>query len=379
MKSRAYGRHGITVTALGLGGHREGAEYNGGTACTARFFLKAEERAGVVIRALERGVTYFETTYGCEIASLGESLRIAGADREKIFISGMRVDFIKNIKNEKRDPRAYVREEVMARLAEAGIDRLDQFLLGAVDMGDPLGSPALVKAALGELDKLKEEGLIRYAGFSCHDPDYAARLLDAYPVFDAVMVPYNCANRTLEGALTTVARKTRTPLIAMKPLVWSIYGVPVTALCHIAPVGGLKHDPEVDIAALAIRFVLANPAVAVTVPAVNAVADMDANAAAAEAGPLSMAEQAQAEAFTAAMRAEGSVPLAIAGLCINNFRARVCAIGHIEQSLKLAPAPIDRSHASAEAAARARARALVHLLGRDPRWQPFVKALTARP
>jgi hypothetical protein len=165
----------------------------------------------------------------------------------------------------------------------------------------------------------------------------------------------------------------------MKPLVWSIYGVPVTALRHIAPVDGLTHDPDVDIAGLAIRFVLANPDVAITVPAVNAVADMDANAAAAEAGPLNAAEQAQVEAFVAAMRAEGSVPLAIAGLGIDNFRVRVCAIGHIERTLGLPQTPIDRSHTDAEAAARVRARELVALLTRDPKWNRYAAALTVQP
>lgn len=376
---RKYGRHGISVSALGLGGHREGAEYAGGTACTARYFLPAEDRAAVVERALEQGVTYFETTYGCEIASLGESLRLAGADREKTFVSGMRVDFFKNVKNENRDPGAYVREEVEARLQESGLERLDQFLLGAVDMGDPLSTPAVVEAALAELAQLKKEGLIRFGGFSCHDPDYAARLLEAFPVFDAVMVPYNCANRVLEGELTRVARITQTPLIAMKPLVWSIYGVPVTALNLVNTAGALRHDPEADIASLALRFILSNPDVAVTVPAVNTVREMDADADAAAAGPLDSDEQKQIDECVEAMQAEGSVPLAIAGLCIDNFRARVCAIGHIERSLGLTPCPIDRSHDNAETVALARARELVKELAVDKKWKLYIEALRKRP
>ena len=78
MRSRLLGRSGIEVSEIGLGGHREGVEDRGGIARTARFFLSAQDRARVVGRAIDGGATYFDTTFGCEIESLGESLRILG-------------------------------------------------------------------------------------------------------------------------------------------------------------------------------------------------------------------------------------------------------------------------------------------------------------
>ena len=140
MKYRVLGRTGVRVSEVGLGGHREGVETRSGIACTARFFLPAETRARVVGRAIDAGVTYFDTTYGCEAASLGESLRLLKR-RDGLFVSGMRVDFFKNWLAEKTDIRPYTRREVEACLRGFGQPSIDQFLLGAMCMGDPLSHP----------------------------------------------------------------------------------------------------------------------------------------------------------------------------------------------------------------------------------------------
>ena len=96
MQYRKYGRSGRLVSEIGMGGHREGVDTGTGIACNARFFLSSQDRARVVGRAIDQGVTYFDTTYGCEIASLGEYLRLLKR-REGLFISGMSVDFFANL------------------------------------------------------------------------------------------------------------------------------------------------------------------------------------------------------------------------------------------------------------------------------------------
>ena len=104
MQYRAFGRSGLQVSAIGCGGHREGVEMPHGLACTARFFDSAQERARVVGSAVDRGITYFDSTYGCEIESLGESLRILG-QRDRVFCSAMRVDFFANYLRKKATSR----------------------------------------------------------------------------------------------------------------------------------------------------------------------------------------------------------------------------------------------------------------------------------
>ena len=373
MRSRLLGRSGIEVSEIGLGGHREGVEDRPGIARTARFYLSAQDRARVVGRAIDGGATYFDTTFGCEIESLGESLRILGR-RDGLFVSGMRVDFFNCYMAEGGDVRAFTRREVEARVREFGFDHIDQFLLGAMDIGDSLaGDRSVIEDALDELGRLREEGKIRLAGFSCHGPDYAARLLEAFPAFDTVMTPYNFVNREAEGALAGALDKTGAAWVAMKSLVWHVYGVPVTVLRNLQPVPGrAEFDPTAPIAAVALRFVLDNPRVATVVPAVNTVEAMDENLSAAGAGELSEAELAQLEAYAAVMAGEDMIPLAIGGMLEDNLRVRNHAIGLAASRLGLEVEPVDCHADDAEARARRVAGDILAQLRADSKWAPFI-------
>ncbi|MHC4716005.1 MAG: aldo/keto reductase [Planctomycetota bacterium] len=373
MRTRVFGRGGIEVSEIGLGGHREGVEAHPGVARTARFFRSARERARVVGRAIDGGVTYFDTTYGCEIASLGESLRILGR-RDGLFVSGMRVDFFSNFQAEAGDARAYTRREVEARIREFGFDHLDQFMLGALDIGDTLaGDASVVDDTLDELGRLREEGKIRFVGFSCHGPDYAGRLLETWPAFDSVMTPYNFVNRQAEGALAEALRKTGAAWIAMKPLVWHVYGLPVTVLRNLRSVPPRPElDADAPIAALALRFILANPLVTSVVPAVNSVQAVEENLSATGASDLSEAELNQLEAYAAVMAADDMIPLAIGGLLEDDLRVRSHAIGLAADRLGLDVDPIDYHADDAEDRAGRIAGDILARLREDPKWASFM-------
>ena len=366
MNKRKYGRSEFAVSEVGVGGHREGVETGGGVARNARFFCSAEERARVVGRAMELGVTYFDTTFGCEIASLGESLRIVGR-RDEAFVSAMRVDFYANLIRDEAGPREFTRREVESRLGEFGFDRVEQFMLGAIEAGDPMANGrSALEDAFVELANLKAEGKIGLVGFSCHSPDYAARVLEAFPDFDAVMTPYNFANTAAEGALAAALDRTRAAWIAMKPLVWRVYGIPVTVLRRLAPTGDGAFDPRMPVASLALRFILQNPRVTTTVAAVNSRSEVEENASASGAGPLSADEVAELERYRAACDIDSHALLAMGGLLTENLRVRFMAIRHAEKALGLEPEGIDPSSDDAEERARAAASRVVDLLREGP-------------
>ncbi len=372
MNNRTFGRTDRLVSEIGLGGHREGVEAHAGVATSARFFLPAQERASVVGRAIDGGVTYFDTTFGCELASLGESLRILSR-RDGMFVSGMRVDFFANLLTDDADPRSYTRREVEGRLEDFGFDHMEQFLLGALDSGDPLANASMMDDVFDELGRLRDEGKISHIGFSCHSPDYAARLLDAWPQFDAAMTPYNFANRTAEGTLADALKKTGAAWIAMKPLVWAAYGLPVTVLRNIRPVAGrLEWDADVAIAALSLRFILANPLITTTVPAINTIRGVDENLRASGCAELTAEDVEHLTAYGQAMAAEKMVPLAIGGLLTDNLRVRTCAIGVLCGALDIECEQIDYQADDAEARAAEVAKSLLAGLAADPAWSAFV-------
>ena len=374
MHYRKYGNSEQLVSEIGMGGHREGVETGEEPTRYAQFFLSDQERARVVGHAIDKGVTYFDTTYGCEIASLGKSLRLLRR-REGLFISGMRVDFFANLLKDEQDAGAYTRREVEARLRESQLDYVDQFMLGALEFGDPLDHPRgrELDKALDVLIKLRDEGKFRYLGFSTHTPNYAARLLETYPVFDAVMVPYNYINREAEDALTSIIKKQNTAWIAMKTHVWHIYGIPVTVLRHLKPAKGrLALDSTVPIGRLALEFVMQNPNIVTCVPAMNTISAVDENVAASGSDLIGDTEEQYLQDYANAMKAENFIPLAIGGLLEDNMRVQYHAINLLSKQLGTTQPVFDLSSSHAEKQVKMQAATLLERLKDLPEWSPLI-------
>lgn len=373
MKYRQYGRAGIEVSEIGLGGHREGVETENGILRNARFFRDSQERARVVGRAIDNGVTYFDSTFGCEIESLGESFRLLGK-RDGLFVSGMRVDFFANLLADELDVRRYTRREVESRIREFGFDHIDQFVMGAMESGDPLSHPkSILDDAFDELYKMRDEGKLKYVGFSCHDPDYAARLLVEYANFDAVMVPYNFINRTAESNLADAVKMTGAAWIGMKSLVWQIYGIAACVIKHLLPVERrLEHDPNLPVARMAMQYILENPLLATCVPASNSIECVDENCQASGRDLLNEADHRALQAYAAANTAEDSVPLAIGGLFEYNARTLCMSISLLNRVLGIEVKHIDWAADDAETCAQQTAKEIIATLRSDPKWAPML-------
>ncbi len=374
MHYRKYGKSEQIVSEIGMGGHREGVETGDDLDRNARFFIPAQERARVVGHAIDQGVTYFDTTFGCEIASLGESLRLLKR-RDGLFISGMRVDFFANLLKDSHDVRTYTRCEVHARLQESRLEYLDQFMLGALEFGDPLNHPRgyVLEEALDELFKLRDEGKCRYIGFSTHTPDYAAQLLEAFPAFYAVMVPYNFINREAEGVLASIIQKQNTALIAMKTHVWHIYGIPVTVLRHLKPVEGrISLDRSTEIGRFALQFVLQNPNTTTCVPAMNTIDAVDENISASPAHSLDKRTLQQLDEYASTMQTENFVPLAIGGLLEDNMRVQFHAINLLNKQLGTAAPVFNPAADNAEQQVKAQAAAHLNRLRDIYEWAPLI-------
>lgn len=173
MFTRKLGRSGITVSALGLGCWAIGGPFRRGDNPVGWGEVDDQQSLAALNRALELGVTFFDTSdvYGC-----GHSERILGqalhGKREQVVIAtkfgNVFDEQTRKITGSSGEPN-FIRNACEASLRRLNTDYIDlyQFHIGDYDLS---------KAAqvLETLEKLVAEGKIRAYGWSTDDPKRAA-------------------------------------------------------------------------------------------------------------------------------------------------------------------------------------------------------------
>ncbi len=163
---RTLGRTGLRVTAVGFG-------------------TVHADRPNVCARALDRGITFYDTgrmySNGRNEEMIG---KVLGSRRKDVVIQSKFAGGLI------RDAGA-IRKSIEESLRALRTDYLDIVLMHSISSEDELMSGAAKEA----LTKAKEAGKIRFSGFSSHSGT-AWRLLDKATsdgFFDVALVPYNHA------------------------------------------------------------------------------------------------------------------------------------------------------------------------------------------
>lgn len=134
-----------------------------------------------VARAVDRGVNYFDVapTYGNGEAEqkLGVALE---PYRDKAFLA---------CKTTQRDA-AGARRELEHSLGVLKTDHFDLYQLHAMSKMEDVDTVLGPGGAMETFQKAREEGKVRFLGFSAHNEDVALRLLDKFS-FDSVLFPIN--------------------------------------------------------------------------------------------------------------------------------------------------------------------------------------------
>ena len=193
MERRRLGRTGLEVSILGYGAGAVGGLFTRGNAA---------EQDRAIGRAIEAGITYFDTAarYGDGESErnlgralprnrdglvLGTKFRLTAADRGRVA--------------------AAIERSLDESLERLGRDHVDLFQLhnplAAADAGDRLA----IDIALGEvapaLDAIRRKGKTRFVGFSgVGEPAALHRAVDS-GLFDTVQVVYNALNPSAGGPM----------------------------------------------------------------------------------------------------------------------------------------------------------------------------------
>jgi predicted aldo/keto reductase-like oxidoreductase len=197
MEYRKLGRTGLDISTISFGG------------VMARR-MEQEEVNKAVSKAIDRGVNLFDVgpTYGDAQNKLGPALE---KYREQIILT---------CKTEPDKNKGEARADLENSLKLLKTDFFDVYQLHEVTDMNSLNKAIDPGGALEAILEAKEEGLVKYIGFSAHSEKYALKLMELYD-FDTVMFPVNWnywINYHQGEAVIKKARETNKGILAIKAL-----------------------------------------------------------------------------------------------------------------------------------------------------------------
>jgi len=217
----------------------------------------------VVKRALERGVTYFDTSPDYSDTrserALGEGIK--GHPRDKLFIVSKFCTPDGHLSDD--TPVKGVIAAVEASLQRLGTDYLDLAHIHACNSVERLMNPNIHEA----FDRLREQGKLRFLGVSSHTPNLEAVMRHAVDSgrFDVLMVAYNFKNWPDLTAIFRDAKQKGVGVVAMKTL----KGARHTALADFTP------TERESFAQAAFKWVLSNDDVSGLVVSISSLPQID--------------------------------------------------------------------------------------------------------
>ncbi|KAL6851545.1 hypothetical protein ACP4OV_020478 [Aristida adscensionis] len=200
------GSQGLEVSAQGLGCMGMSAAYGE---------RKPEgEMVALIRHAVAAGVSFLDTSdvYGPHTNELllGKALQGEGGVREKVQLAtkfGVSCDGKREVHG---DP-AYVRAACEGSLRRLGVDCIDLYYQHRIDTSVP------IEVTIGELQKLVEEGKIKYIGLSEASASTIKRAHAVHPI-TAVQLEWSLWSRDAEQDIIPTCRELGIGIVAYSPL-----------------------------------------------------------------------------------------------------------------------------------------------------------------
>ena len=199
----------------------------------------------MVAYAFENGVNYFDTAYyyhnGQSELAIGKALK--AYDRDKFFLADKMPSW--DLSDESMAPKRF--EE---QLKKCGVEYFDFYL--AHNLNRWLYPPYKKYKVLEFLAKMKEEGKIRYLGFSFHDNIELLKQICSDFDWDFAQIQLNYLDWELQDAKTQyeILSAYNLPVIVMEP----VRGGSLHSLCPEAKDLLNKLDPQKSTASWALRW-----------------------------------------------------------------------------------------------------------------------------
>jgi aryl-alcohol dehydrogenase-like predicted oxidoreductase len=233
-----------------------------------RLGLSASYRPGkeTIYKAIDEGINYF-FCFGIDTQMLSAMKEILGQNREKYVIASGGGNLIYTSQNLKKC--------LERRLRQLRTDYLDIFLYLGVTKEKYF--PEKIK---DELYSLKEDGKVKYVGFSTHDRKLAGHMAQE-GALDVMMVRYNAAHRGAEHDVFPYVNTHNPGIISFTATRWRYL---------LRRPKGWDKEGKIPTAGLCYRFVLSNPHVHVCMTAPSNEKQFTDNLKSLSEGPLTKEE-----------------------------------------------------------------------------------------
>ena len=242
MEKRSYGNMGEQLSIIGFGG-------------ILVMNAEPEAAARIVAEAVDRGINYFDVapSYGNAEERLGPALE---PYRDRVFLA------CKTGKRSRDEAAAELRES----LQRLRTDHFDLYQLHALTTREELEQVFAPGGAIEAFVAARDQGLVRYLGFSAHSVETALEALERFP-FDSILFPTNWVNyfqANFGPQVVARAQEKGVARLALKAMARTLWPEGTTerpfAKCWYEPIT----DPEE--ASLAVRFTLSQPITAAIPP-----------------------------------------------------------------------------------------------------------------
>ena len=213
VKHRVLGKTGLSVSEIGFGGHswayKQVPDGKGGLRRPT-----VDEAAEMIAAGLDVGVNFLDSCTALEESSTpGEAIKRLKA-RDKVIISIRVSHKMKGIEADKQEIYKWTDD----RLKLWQTDYVDLCLLCNTEKDTPQSGYWDMSYSIEALDKLKQQGKIRFTGFGCHfTPELFLEAFEKFGnYFDICSIPYNIRHRAAEKILPA-AKKKGLGVITIKP------------------------------------------------------------------------------------------------------------------------------------------------------------------
>ena len=213
VRCRTLGKTGLKVSEVAFGGHswayKRVPDGAGGYRQPT-----VEEAVEMIAAGLDTGVNYLDSCSAHDESIIpGEALK--RLKRRDDVIVAVRVSHKMNgNENDKQEIYTWVED----RLKMWQTDRIDLCMLCNTANDTPLSGYWDMTYSMEALDKLKQQGKIRYTGFGCHfTPEWFTTAFKKFgDYFDVCSLPYNVRHRVAEEIMPQ-AKQMKLGVITIKP------------------------------------------------------------------------------------------------------------------------------------------------------------------